>query len=154
MACPFSRMSVSPSCFPLIFPIPSTHTPFPPRLHLLLFFFFFAFPTFLYLFPCSIQGTNMVMRNIQMNCIHSWDPTKALEYYFIQCSLSLVLFLHCNINRSCSFLSAHTHTHKHSQTHAIPSTRLHEWFRSMHIDYLPPALGSAQAHLAAAGPAC
>lgn len=87
-----------------------------------------------------------------MNYMQSWNPTEGMKYYSIQRSLSLVLFLYCNINRGLYYVFSRTRTHKH--TRRAPSTQLHEWFRSIHIDYLPPALGSAQTHLAAAGPAC
>lgn len=77
-------------------------------------------------FPRSIRGTNMVIRNIQMNYIHSWTPTKAIKYYFIQHSLLLVLFLYCNINRGLYFLFSRTRTHTNTLTHTAPSIQLHE----------------------------
>lgn len=69
------------------FPLPShlsnpIHSPrFPSsptlrhRIPLLLFLFF----TFLYPFP----GTHMLIWTIQINDIHSWNPTKAVEHHFI-----------------------------------------------------------------------
>lgn len=69
-----------------------------------------------YFFPCFIKETHMVKANIERNYFHLWNPTrKAVEYDFILCSFSLVLFPFSYINRSLPFLVSHTRTHTHKR---------------------------------------
>lgn len=109
-----------------------------------------SFSTFYSSFTCSIQGGPIWQGRIYKWIIYTrgiphrpWNtiPSSALSHLFYS-------YIVASIGAAAFSSDAHKHTH------TIPSTQLHEWFRSMHIDYLPPALGSAQAHLAAAGPAC
>lgn len=81
MACPFSRMSVSPFLLCIIFLNPATPT--------------FLFPRFLF-FSCIFQAfpanqnskkqRNLKKKPTQMNYIHLYNPTKATN--FISCSTS------------------------------------------------------------------
>lgn len=66
---------------------------------------------FLYLCSCFIHKTHMVIRKTHMDDIHSWNPTKAMQYHRIRHSLLLLVFLYCIANRGLSSLFSRTQTH-------------------------------------------
>lgn len=81
MACPFSRMSVSPFLLCIIFLNPSTPTFLFPR-----FLFFHVFFKH-FLRTRIVKNKEILKKNpTQMNYIHLYNPTKATN--FISCSTS------------------------------------------------------------------